>query len=108
MTTVDVNGVALGIESFGDDSAPLVLLVGGTTMLSWPDALFPVGNGEAIARGIPEARLLVLEDAAVAIPEGSRELSRRHVAVVGDGAKPQLGDQFEIGGRCRSDPHSSG
>ncbi|MEW2611143.1 alpha/beta hydrolase [Streptomyces sp. NPDC047880] len=39
MTTVDVNGVASGIESFGDDDAPLVLLAGGTTMLSWPDAL---------------------------------------------------------------------
>ena len=45
---------------------------------------------------------------AVAVPEGRRELSRRHAAVVGDGAKPQLGDQFEIVGRCRSDPHSSG
>jgi pimeloyl-ACP methyl ester carboxylesterase len=39
LTTVDANGVALGIESFGDDDAPLVLLAGGTTMLSWPDAL---------------------------------------------------------------------
>src|SRR5689334_15774578 len=39
MTTVDVHGIALGIESFGDDAAPLVLLAGGTTMLSWPDAL---------------------------------------------------------------------
>ncbi|MFF7445577.1 MULTISPECIES: alpha/beta fold hydrolase [unclassified Streptomyces] len=39
MTTVHANGIALGIESFGDDDAPLVLLVGGTTMLSWPDAL---------------------------------------------------------------------
>ncbi len=39
MTTVNVNEVALGIESFGDDDAPLVLLAGGTTMLSWPDAL---------------------------------------------------------------------
>jgi pimeloyl-ACP methyl ester carboxylesterase len=39
MTAVNVNGVALGIESFGDDDAPLVLLAGGTTMLSWPDAL---------------------------------------------------------------------
>jgi pimeloyl-ACP methyl ester carboxylesterase len=37
--TVDANGVTLGIESFGDDDAPLVLLAGGTTMLSWPDAL---------------------------------------------------------------------
>jgi len=39
MTTINVNGIALGIESFGDDGAPLVLLAGGTTMLSWPDAL---------------------------------------------------------------------
>src|SRR3989440_12880225 len=38
MTTVNANQVALGIESFGDDDAPLVLLAGGTTMLSWPDA----------------------------------------------------------------------
>ena len=39
MTTVNANEVVLGIESFGDDDAPLVLLAGGTTMLSWPDAL---------------------------------------------------------------------
>jgi pimeloyl-ACP methyl ester carboxylesterase len=39
MTTVNANGVVLGIESFGDDDAPLVLLAGATTMLSWPDAL---------------------------------------------------------------------
>ncbi|MEO3761830.1 alpha/beta hydrolase [Streptomyces sp. B5E4] len=39
MTTVHANGVDLGIESFGADDAPLVLLAGGTTMLSWPDAL---------------------------------------------------------------------
>ena len=39
MPTVNSNEVALGIESFGDHDAPLVLLAGGTTMLSWPDAL---------------------------------------------------------------------
>jgi pimeloyl-ACP methyl ester carboxylesterase len=39
VTTVNVNGIALGIESFGAEDAPLVLLAGGTTMLSWPDAL---------------------------------------------------------------------
>ena len=39
MTTVDANEVALGIESFGHDDSPLVLLAGGTTMLSWPDVL---------------------------------------------------------------------
>jgi pimeloyl-ACP methyl ester carboxylesterase len=38
-TTVDVNEVTLGIETFGDHDAPLVLLAGATTMLSWPDAL---------------------------------------------------------------------
>ena len=37
--SIDLDGVALGIESFGDPDAPLVLLAGGTTMLSWPDAL---------------------------------------------------------------------
>ncbi|MEU8796351.1 alpha/beta hydrolase [Spirillospora sp. NPDC048819] len=39
MTSVKVNGVELGLESFGRVDDPLVLLVGGTTMLSWPDAL---------------------------------------------------------------------
>ncbi|GAA1386973.1 hypothetical protein GCM10009639_11400 [Kitasatospora putterlickiae] len=39
ISIVNVNGTSLGVESFGDDDAPLVLLVGGTTMLSWPDAL---------------------------------------------------------------------
>jgi pimeloyl-ACP methyl ester carboxylesterase len=33
------------------------------------DPFFPVGNGEALAREIPGARLLVLEDAATAIPD---------------------------------------
>ena len=31
------------------------------------DPFFPVGNGEALAREIPDARLLVLERAATAI-----------------------------------------
>lgn len=44
--------IALGIESFGDDDAPLVLLVGGTTMLSWPDALCErlAGGGRRVVR----------------------------------------------------------
>src|SRR5215217_1605060 len=45
-TTVEANGVTLGVEHLGDAGAPLVLLAGGTTMLSWPDALC-----EALARG---------------------------------------------------------
>jgi pimeloyl-ACP methyl ester carboxylesterase len=39
MPTANVNDTAIGIESFGDDNGPLVLLAGGTTMLSWPDLL---------------------------------------------------------------------
>ena len=46
MTTVEANGVTLGVEHFGETAAPLILLAGGTTMLSWPDALC-----EALARG---------------------------------------------------------
>ncbi|MGW1740554.1 alpha/beta fold hydrolase [Nocardia sp. NPDC001965] len=38
-TSIRANGVDLGIESFGSADDPLVLLVGGTTMLSWPDRL---------------------------------------------------------------------
>ncbi|MEU4116308.1 alpha/beta hydrolase [Kitasatospora sp. NPDC028055] len=38
-TAVHVNGVVSGTESFGAADAPLVLLAGGPTMLSWPDAL---------------------------------------------------------------------
>ncbi|WP_410814174.1 alpha/beta fold hydrolase [Micromonospora sp. 067-2] len=39
MPSVTANGIQLGVESFGRDTDPLVLLAGGTTMLSWPDAL---------------------------------------------------------------------
>ena len=46
MTTVEADGVTLGVEHFGDAAAPLVLLAGGPTLLSWPDALC-----EALARG---------------------------------------------------------
>jgi pimeloyl-ACP methyl ester carboxylesterase len=38
------------------------------------DPFFPVGNGEAIAREIPGAQLLVLDDAATAIPEAATGL----------------------------------
>jgi pimeloyl-ACP methyl ester carboxylesterase len=46
VTTVEANGVTLGVEHFGDAATPLILLAGGTTMLSWPDALCG-----ALARG---------------------------------------------------------
>jgi pimeloyl-ACP methyl ester carboxylesterase len=35
------------------------------------DPFFPVGNGEAIAREIPGSRLLLLEEAATAIPDAA-------------------------------------
>ena len=37
------------------------------------DQFFPVGNGEAVAREIPGARLLVLERAAMAIPDAAAD-----------------------------------
>ena len=46
MTTVEANGVTLGVEHFGEAAAPLILLAGGTTMFSWPDVLC-----EALAHG---------------------------------------------------------
>jgi pimeloyl-ACP methyl ester carboxylesterase len=35
------------------------------------DPVFPLGNGEAIAREIPGARLLVLDKASTAIPDAA-------------------------------------
>lgn len=45
-------GVTLAVEHFGDPAAPLVLLVGGVTMLSWPDALCAAlaGGGAHVVR----------------------------------------------------------
>jgi pimeloyl-ACP methyl ester carboxylesterase len=39
MSSVRANGVELGVETFGRDDDPLVLLAGGPTMLSWPDSV---------------------------------------------------------------------
>ncbi|WP_157354752.1 alpha/beta fold hydrolase [Nocardia terrae] len=39
VTSVRANGVELGTEHFGRADDPLILLVGGTTMLTWPDGL---------------------------------------------------------------------
>src|ERR687889_1913076 len=52
MATVEANGVTLGVEHFGDAAAPLVLLTGATTMLSWPDALCEAlaGGGRHVVR----------------------------------------------------------
>jgi len=37
------------------------------------DRFFPAGNGEALAREIPGARLLVVEQAATAIPDAAAD-----------------------------------
>ncbi|MYW93570.1 alpha/beta hydrolase [Amycolatopsis rubida] len=92
------HGVALGAEHFGDPAAPLVLLAGGTTMLSWPDALC-----EALSRGgrhvvrydlrdagtsttiDPNAPAYTLRDLAADAAALARELDDRpaHLAGVG-------------------------
>ena len=100
MTTVEANGVTLGVEHFGDAAAPLVLCAGGTTMLSWPDALC-----ESLARGgrhvvrydlrdsgasitvDPEAPTYTLRDLAADAAALARELDDRpaHLAGIGVG-----------------------
>jgi len=100
MTTVAANGVTLGVEHFGDAAAPLVLLAGGTTMLSWPDTLC-----EALARGgrhvvrydlrdsgastivDPEVPAYTLRDLAADAASLARELHDRpaHLAGIGVG-----------------------
>ena len=100
MTTVEANGVTLGVEQFGDLAAPLVLLAGGTTMLSWPDALC-----EALGRGgrhvvrydlrdcgasttvDPTAPAYTLRDLAADAAELVRRLGERtaHLAGIGVG-----------------------
>ena len=99
MTTVDANGVTLGVENFGDAAAPLVLLAGATTMLSWPDALC-----EALARGgrhvvrydlrdsgastvDPKAPAYTLRDLVADAAALARELDHRpaHLAGIGVG-----------------------
>jgi pimeloyl-ACP methyl ester carboxylesterase len=100
MNTVEANGVTLGIEQFGDASAPLILCVGGTTMLSWPDKLC-----ETLARGgrrvvrydlrdsgasltvDPEAPAYTLRDLAADAAALARELDDRpaHLAGIGVG-----------------------
>jgi pimeloyl-ACP methyl ester carboxylesterase len=98
--TVTANGVALGIESFGDDEAPLILLVGATTMLSWPDALCDrlAAGGRRVVRydlrdsgrsttADPEAPSYTLRDLAADAAGLAGGLSSRpaHLAGIGIG-----------------------
>ena len=92
------DGVTLGVEHFGDAAAPLVLLAGGTTMLSWPDPLCA-----ALARGgrhvvrydlrdsgtsttvDPEAPAYTLRDLAADAAALARGLSERPAHLAGTG-----------------------
>src|ERR687891_2903669 len=100
MATIRANGVELGIESFGDDGAPLVLLAGGTTMLSWPDALceeLARGGGHVVRYDLrdsgasttvdPQAPAYTLGDLAADAAALARELDDRpaHLAGIGVG-----------------------
>ena len=114
MTTVEADGVTLGVEHFGDAAAPLVLLAGGTTMLSWPDALC-----EALARGgrhvvrydlrdsgasitvDPKAPAYTLRDLAADAAALARELDDRpaHLAGIGVGRDGRPGRRARRPGR---------
>lgn len=100
MTTVKANGVTLGVEYFGDAAAPLVLLAGGTTMLSWPDALcvslarggrhvvrYDLRDSGASATVDPEAPAYTLRHLAADAAALARALDDRpaHLAGIGVG-----------------------
>jgi pimeloyl-ACP methyl ester carboxylesterase len=100
MATVEANGVALGVERFGEATAPLVLLVGGTTMFSWPDALcealaraghhvvrYDLRDSGASTTVEPEAPAYTLRDLATDAAALARELDGRpaHLAGIGVG-----------------------
>jgi pimeloyl-ACP methyl ester carboxylesterase len=100
MTTVEANGVALGVERFGEAAAPLVLLAGGTTMLSWPDALcealarrgrhvvrYDLRDSGASTTVDPEAPAYTLRDLADDAAALARKLDDRpaHLAGIGVG-----------------------
>ena len=100
MTTVEANGVTLGVEGFGDAAAPLCLLAGGTTMLSWPDALcaalarggrrvvrYDLRDSGASTTVDPEAPAYTLRDLAADAAALARALDDRpaHLAGLGVG-----------------------
>ena len=100
ITTVNANGVVLGIESFGDHDAPLLLLAGAATMLSWPDALCErlAAGGRRVVRydlrdsgesttADPDAPAYTLRDLATDAAALADALGRRpaHLAGIGVG-----------------------
>ena len=97
-TTVEANGVALGVEHFGDAEAPLVLLAGGTTMLSWPLELceelarrgrhvvrYDLRDSGTSTTVDPEAPAYTLRDLATDAAALARELDDRPAPLAGIG-----------------------
>ena len=100
MTTIETDGITLGVQHFGDTAAPLVLLAGGTTMLSWPDALcaalargerhvvrYDLRDSGASTTVDPKAPAYTLRDLAADAAALARELDDRpaHLAGIGVG-----------------------
>jgi pimeloyl-ACP methyl ester carboxylesterase len=100
MTTIETDGITLGVQHFGDTAAPLVLLAGGTTMLSWPDALcaalarggrhvvrYDLRDSGASTTTDPDAPAYTLRDLAADAAALAGELDERpaHLAGIGVG-----------------------
>lgn len=92
------DGVTLGVEHFGDAAAPLVLLAGGTTMLSWPDVLcealardgrhvvrYDLRDAGASTTVDPEAPVYTLRDLAADAAALARGLDDRPAYLAGIG-----------------------
>ena len=97
MKRINVNGVELCAETFGDPADPPVLLV-GVTMLSWPDELCAALDGRYVVRydlrdagqstfADPDAPAYDLRDLVTDASEllVALDLGRTHVAGVGVG-----------------------
>jgi pimeloyl-ACP methyl ester carboxylesterase len=99
-TTIEANGVTLGVAHFGDAAAPLILCAGATTMLSRPDALcdslarggrhvvrYDLRDSGASTTVDPEAQAYTLRDLGADAAALARELDDRpaHLAGIGVG-----------------------
>ena len=115
MTTVEANGVTLGIEQFGDEAAPLVLCAGGPTMLSWPDELceaIALGGRHAVRYDLrdsgasttvdPEAPAYTLRDLAADAAALARELDDRQAHLAGIGVGGMVAQVAALTTRRRS------
>lgn len=97
------DGVTLGVEHFGNETAPLVLLAGAMTMLSWPDALcealtrggrhvvrYDLRDAGASTTADPEAPAYTLRDLAADAAALARGLDDRPAHLAGIGVSGML------------------